>query len=270
MKAPLLATSILFAAFACMADEATTPPAHGASGTPAVSDAATNAPASTVEERRERFMRRTGGFLEIPASGARIALLDARVESDKAPDTVAETIQRTMRYGVEVARIGPGGVAPYDRALAERKGRGAAVAVMVADAGDDAPVLAIYPEDRVAVVNASRLHLGASDADREERLVKELWRAFGFVSGCGYAGTDASVMQPISSPVELDGIKWSIVSPMSFQQISRMLSKYGAIAGGRTTYRRAVEEGWAPAPTNEYQQAVWDAAHSKTNAPATK
>ena len=141
-----------------------------------------------------------------------------------------------------------------------------ALAVMVADCGDAAPVLAIYPEDRVAVVNSSRLYLGAKEADREVRLVKELWRAFGFVSGCGYAVTPASVMLPISSPIELDAIEWSIVSPMSFQQISHVLSRYGAVAGSRTTYRRAVVEGWAPAPTNDYQKAIWDAAH--TNAPA--
>ncbi len=232
----------------------------------AESAASTNTPASTREERRERFLQHSGGFLEIPASGAKIALLDARADSDGAPGTVAETIQRTMRYGVEVSRIELDGAAPYDRALALRKERGSAVAVMVADAGDAAPVLAVYPEDRVAVVNASRLYLGAADADRETRLVKEIWRAFGFVSGCGYAGTDASVMQPISSPVELDAIKWSIVSPMSFQQISLLLSRYGAVAGGRTTYRRAVAEGWAPPPTNDYQKAVWDRVMAEKSA----
>jgi hypothetical protein len=26
----------------------------------------------------------------------------------------------------------------------------------------------------------------------------------------------------------------------------------------RTTYRLAVKEGWAPAPTNDIQRAVWD------------
>ena len=26
----------------------------------------------------------------------------------------------------------------------------------------------------------------------------------------------------------------------------------------RTTYRRACYEGWAPAPTNEFQKAIWE------------
>jgi hypothetical protein len=29
-----------------------------------------------------------------------------------------------------------------------------------------------------------------------------------------------------------------------------------------TTYRNAVMEGWAPAPTNDIQRAVWDAVKS--------
>ena len=242
----------------------------GHAAEPAAPSAPANAPGDTREERRERFMQRTGGFLEIPASGARIALLDARAESDGAPATVAETIQRTMRYGVDVVRVKLDGAAAYDRALALRKERGAAVAVMVADAGAAAPVLAVYPEDRVAVVNVSGLYLGVGEGGRELRLVKEIWRAFGFVTGCGYAATPASVMQPVSSPVELDAVEWSIVSPMSFQQIARLLTKYGAVAGGRTTYRRACQEGWAPPPTNDYQRAVWEAAKAAaaTNAPS--
>ena len=26
----------------------------------------------------------------------------------------------------------------------------------------------------------------------------------------------------------------------------------------RTTYKRACKEGWAPAPTNDFQRAVWE------------
>ena len=35
----------------------------------------------------------------------------------------------------------------------------------------------------------------------------------------------------------------------------------------RTTYKVACEEGWAPAPTNDFQRAIFDAA--RTNQPAT-
>ena len=34
-----------------------------------------------------------------------------------------------------------------------------------------------------------------------------------------------------------------------------------------TTYKRACEEGWAPAPTNEYQQAIWDKVHAVPTEP---
>ena len=33
------------------------------------------------------------------------------------------------------------------------------------------------------------------------------------------------------------------------------------------TYGRAVREGWAPAPTNEYQKAIWDKIHAMPTEP---
>lgn len=33
----------------------------------------------------------------------------------------------------------------------------------------------------------------------------------------------------------------------------------------RTTYRSALNEGWAPPPTNDAQRAIWDKFHSATN-----
>ena len=39
----------------------------------------------------------------------------------------------------------------------------------------------------------------------------------------------------------------------------------------RATYKQACREGWAPAPTNEYQRAIWEAAKAAaTNSPAAK
>ena len=35
----------------------------------------------------------------------------------------------------------------------------------------------------------------------------------------------------------------------------------------RTIYRKAVEEGWAPAPTNDIQKAVWDDVHAAPKNP---
>jgi len=39
------------------------------------------------------------------------------------------------------------------------------------------------------------------------------------------------------------------------------LKALGVKPAEKTTYRKACREGWAPAPTNEVQQAIWDKVH---------
>ena len=44
--------------------------------------------------------------------------------------------------------------------------------------------------------------------------------------------------------------------------LERLLPTYGLMPWKQTTYKKACQEGWAPAPTNEYQKAIWDKIHS--------
>ena len=39
-------------------------------------------------------------------------------------------------------------------------------------------------------------------------------------------------------------------------------SERGCQHGKRAVYRKACMDGWAPAPTNEYQKAIWDQVHA--------
>ena len=49
------------------------------------------------------------------------------------------------------------------------------------------------------------------------------------------------------------------------------MKKYMAARGVTPHYRcpyfKACEEGWAPAPTNEYQRAVWEKVHAIPDKP---
>ena len=44
--------------------------------------------------------------------------------------------------------------------------------------------------------------------------------------------------------------------------IGRRAMEASRIAVRRTTYKVACEEGWAPAPTNDFQRAIFDATAS--------
>lgn len=151
-------------------------------------------------------------------------------------------------------------------AIARRDAKKAAFALMVVE-DSVLPGLATYPEERIAVVNFSKYQSGNDPVRREERVVKELWRALGFVSGIGYAPFKNDVFQPIYSVDELDAEIYQVMQPLNFQKMYPTMSKFGIKRARHIPYRLAVVEGWAPAPTNQYQQAIWDKIHQLPTEP---
>lgn len=222
--------------------------------------------------RKQRIMAKIGGFLDVPGTGPAIVVLD----TCKVPDGVSKRFHMVFDtvfrqpFEMEAASLAKD-KSPFAASLAERKGRKALAVISLVEASAEEPTLAVYPEDRVAIVNVSRL---ATDdqAELEARIIKETWRAIGFVLGVGYASNDADVMQPIGSTIELDALTWQVIQPMNYMRAQKVLQKYGVKRGHRTTYRRACQQGWAPAPTNDIQKAVWDAvkAEAATNKLAVK
>lgn len=221
-----------------------------------------------IAAEREEEMRETGGRIDYIPAGPIFLVADAREQSsDAAPARVAEVVRNMFKMAAtnEAVVIGAGET-PQKAAVGFRKQRKALLAVVVYEGGKGEPALAVFPEERVALVNSDAAAAFADGAEAELRIVKECWRGIGFITGAGYFQNSGSVMQPVGSPLELDVVEWQVISPMQFQQMSKFLKKYGARRGRRVTYRDAVQDGWAPAPTNDYQRAIWDAAHNQTNA----
>lgn len=276
--------AMALAAMAGMAENATVEGASNGATASAATNAAVGAAAEagdgaakaykrkkrTPEEvaaEREETMRETGGYMDWIPAGPMVIVADARTEANAAvPARVAEVVRNMFKIAAtnEVLNIDEG-AAIRKEANALRKQRRALMAIVVYNGGKEEPSLAIYPEERVAIVNADAATAFAGGADAEVRIIKECWRGIGFIAGAGYSTNNGSVMQPIGSPLELDTVEWQVISPMQFQQMVKFLNKYGAKRGHRTSYRQAVEEGWAPAPTNDYQRAIWNEIHSATN-----
>lgn len=84
------------------------------------------------------------------------------------------------------------------------------------------------------------------------------------------ANEAATAGRLMSALVRIMGVEGEMIKPQVFETIQARATAMGIGRVYRTNYKRAVQEGWAPAPTNEFQQAIWDAAHSATNAPAAK
>jgi len=225
----------------------------------------------TVEQiraRDERVLKKTGGFVEVVAKGTSVVVLDTREKPAGAPIQFADVFGSLSKTNVraEKSTMSDGETAVSKATALIKNEKVGYVIVVVDDAVANG--LSIYPEERVAVVNAGKYKGSNNDILKpEERVHKELWRALGFVSGVGYAPFDNDVLQPVFTINELDALKYQVMQPMNFQKMYSTLSKLGVTRARRVPYRIAVQEGWAAQPTNDYQKAVWEQVHSIPDKP---
>lgn len=212
------------------------------------------------------------GIVMCKGDGGAIAVADMRAEPTEIAD-VTEKISRFLSSYVEARRaeLAPGGAAGLQGAVAaafaERAKEGTCAVIAIADCGAEAPGLAVFPEDRVAVVNASRLAAGADAGLYEKRLGKEIWRGVAFALG-GYASEHPCALKAVDSLADLDNECLHMTCPPVNFKAMDFARKAGVAPYGPVPYGMAVRRGVAPAPTNELQRAVWEAvkADMATNA----
>ena len=218
-------------------------------------------------ENRPEVLKKTGGFVDSPAAGTAIVVVDARAKSGGAPDQFATVYRDLSKMLVTVEKTPlKEGTCPVTLAAERLAAHKAAFAMVVIDE-EKYSGLMVIPEDRLVVVNAAKYKEGTDPVRREERVIKELWRGLGFVSGIGYAPFKNDVFQPVYTIPELDALEYQVMQPMNFQKMYGMMAKYGIKRARHIPYRLACMEGWAAQPTNEYQKAIWEQVHKLPEKP---
>ena len=136
-------------------------------------------------------------------------------------------------------------------------GKTAAV-VIVREAGDSSRLL-VAPEDCWAVVNVTALRADSPDVGLLQiRTAKEVCRAMALVLGASDSMMQPCLMTSIRSLKDLDDNPCVRLSPYPCNKMIENAGRLGVEMRIRTTYKRACEEGWAPAPTNDVQKAIWE------------
>lgn len=215
--------------------------------------------------RDKRVLEKTGGFIDVPASGPAIEIVDARAKPGSGPAWVAEVWTKHAKSPFNVLTNSiPEGKCPYAFGKEKLEADKALIVVLLAQAGDKMPALSVYPEERVSVVNTDVLCKGINSVDAELRVIKECWRSIGFITGVGFAQQENDVMQPVFSLKDLDEDKYQMIQPMNYGRMAKMMTKFNVSRARRVAYRAAVRQGWAPAPTNDFQKAVWDEVKAET------
>ena len=211
-----------------------------------------------IKARDERVMKKTGGFIHLAAEGPQTLLVDARAKPTATIDEVARVYKLATHLDAQVAKEARGDVAPLEFAKAKMSSAKPLMLVMVVEGVPGQPILSVFPEERVGIVNADKLKGGDDPSAPEMRVMKETWRAIGFVGGLGFSPAENDIMQPLYSLKELDANRYPFIQPMNMARMYKMWKRFGVKKERRIPYRVAVQEGWAAQPTNDYQRAVWE------------
>lgn len=210
------------------------------------------APASETAKPKMTIEERTGGFIKkLPKKTNKIYFVNAQ---NRASDALIESARAKLDRAIRVDISMTNGTFE----LNGPKIVGELSLYIVDDA--KLPMSLIAPEARWAVVNVAPLATGRGEkpAFFEARVRKEIARI-----GCllfGGVGSDykQNLLSFVSDPEGLDRSATDDLPVDGLQRCERYLRDVGVRQWRLVTYRDACQHGWAPAPTNDVQKAIWE------------
>lgn len=217
--------------------------------------------------RRSRPAKPSGGLVFSKATGKRICILNA--QNIVPPGKLREAaLKVTLNLHAPIDVVNAKGSDKMEEQAAELQ-KDPGVGAWVAFIEDDrAEPIAFYPDTGRCYVNVKALTRDSADKDLvNERAAKQLWRSLGYVLGAGDAIGGYTVLQRATSLERLDAITAKDPSPEQHNRMVDSLDKLGIKMLKIGTYRTACQQGWAPAPTNDVQKAIWDEVHAMPTAP---
>ena len=122
------------------------------------------------------------------------------------------------------------------------------------------PRMLVALEDRWAILNVSSLKTGRGTQPQflKARVLKELSRTFAALCGAMSSDFPDSLTTGIYNLDQLDRQEDNRLSVDVIARFAPSLANAKITPAEMTTYRKAVREGWAPAPTNDIQKAIWE------------
>lgn len=208
-----------------------------------------------------------GGEIELwPKDPGVFMFVDA--QSRFSPDAVSSAVlaaRSGLRYDFRQSKE----KAPDLRRIPELlKQMGAKGAIWIVD-DDSLPVCLGATESGWGVLNVAPILADTPDAATSQaRLQKYLARLFANIHGVGDSKMMPScVMRCAVDMPEIDKMRCTELSPEALGKIKTYMQRAGYKRKHVGTYYEACEEGWAPAPTNEIQKAIWEKVHQLPTKP---
>lgn len=210
--------------------------------------------------REKRVMEKSGGRLIVKGKG-KVAIVSCSGAYDTSRfASVANQAEEDLRVNVETVDLKDEKFEISSaKALKEKVGGNVAVFVV---SDPNLPISIFAPEAGWAAMNIAALKAdGADDLKVGIRARKVFARVLSMVMGSPFSANPASPMQAVTGLESLDVMPVDRLNVFDFNNMIEGLAKFGVTQTTMTTYKRACIEGWAPAPTNEFQTAIWKQYH---------
>ena len=212
--------------------------------------------------KKQPSMEATGGTVKRAALGKVVVINAQSLVSNASIKEAADMTVANFRVPVEILADDKFSMPNIE----ERKKRhGANVAVFVID-DPTLPLTLVAPESAIGIVNI-RAAKSADEAVTESRARRLLARTMLLAMGGAYTPGDGTMTAAVTKAEELDALPESGFSGEQMFGVIAHIKKLGFRPERVATYSSACEEGWAPAPTNDVQRAIWDKAHASPTEP---
>lgn len=215
-----------------------------------------------LQARRAKKLAEAGGHVLKPHSGnfARIVSAQSTLSVPKIEELVQQ-FNSGLNIWIKVSDIKPETTVMETLKKAQALPNTGITLLIIED--KISPTILSAMEDGWAILNIGKLNYDMPpDAVYNERIRKELNRAFAQAFGAGLSMHGPCVMEPAYTLTQLDSIKFPVISPEAMNKIMSACRLKNIPPMRKTTYLRACEEGWAPAPTNAVQKGIWEKVHA--------
>ncbi len=222
----------------------------------------------TEAERAERHRilqyRHTGGFItKRETNPGMFAFVNAQTLI--AADVFSEDIAEMCRIcKIDYVLSHRDNSVDLANALAALKETRANAALFIVNDSANPTTLLFAPESRWGIVNIAALAKDSPKKDvLDKRIRREIWRCFSIVAGSYTTEVPHCVLAPVASLRDLDQLDGNTFSPEPLSRIEKNLRRLGIKPYYRCSYKTACKQGWAPAPTNDVQKAIWNGVKEK-------
>lgn len=203
------------------------------------------------------MMQKTGGFVIRPGSQlGKVVFVNGQ---KRVPQDVIEkqTALLTEILQVRIEVVGGENTFSIKDVQSKKKTLAANAVIFFIDDPELADTMLVAPETGWAVVNFAAMTSDKPDDEHlRKRTIRQVWRSFAHLLGAANSIEPKCVLRPVTCPGDLDDLVAEAFCPEPLDKIAANLKAIGVDAAERKTYRQACIEGWAPAPTNEFQTAI--------------